>query len=497
MPTHLSRRDFQRRTIGTVGVAVLGGLSACSTTGSRRLKTIPKSEPVRLGVVGIRSRGMQLANGFQNVDGCEVVAMCDCDAQVLEQQCSRFAEKYGHRPQAERDVRAFVERDDLHGIVIATPNHWHALMTMWACEAGKHVYVEKPVCHDLREGQAMAEVARRTGRIVATGTQARSSKAIADALAYLRSGAIGATVLARGTCWKPRKSIGRVAGPQSVPGHIDYDLWVGPAPMKPLSRNSLHYDWHWDLDTGNGDLGNQGIHQMDLCRWMLGEDALARGAMSVGGRLGYQDDGNSPNSQVIVLDYPTAPLIFEVRGLPRTKQDQQDEWAMDSHRGSGITACLECEGGELVVYHGGASAKLFDHAGKEMKAFTGGGNHSANFVKAVRNGDSSLLSADIETGRISSTLCHQGMASHLLGRPGTGDEALAAMERVAGAHGREAVERLTVHLRANEVDIDQPTLTIGAALAFDPATERHIDRPDADDALERPARAPFSHELLT
>lgn len=494
MTTHLSRRSFSRITLGA---AALAGLPGCSTTGKGRTRALPAGEPVRLGVVGIRSRGMQLANSFQNVEGCEIVAMCDCDGGVLEQQCTRFAEKYGHRPAAERDVRAFVERDDLHAIVIATPNHWHALMAMWAAEAGKDVYVEKPVCHDLREGQAMVEVGQRTGRIIATGTQARSSRAIAEAIAFVRDGSIGDIVLARGTCWKPRKSIGRVAGPQQVPDQIDFDLWTGPSPMKPLGRQHLHYDWHWDTDTGNGDLGNQGIHQVDLCRWMLGEDTLARGAMSIGGRLGYLDDGNTPNSQVIVLDYETAPLIFEVRGLPRDKAQQTAKWGMDNHRGSGITACLECEGGELVAYHGGGSAKIFDSEGKQVREFKGANNHYANFVKAVRACDASLLAADVERGRVSSTLCHQGMASHLLGRPGTADEALAAIEAAAGTHGREAVERMCSHLRANEVDIDRPTLTIGAALVLDPVTERHVGRPDADDLLERPARGPYTHELLS
>ncbi len=494
MITPLTRRRFGRITLGA---AALAGLPSCETTGKRRPLALPSGEPIRLGVVGVRSRGMQLANNFQNIEGCEVVALCDCDAGVLEQQCTRFAEKYGHRPSAERDVRVFVERDDLHAIVIATPNHWHALMTMWAAEAGKDVYVEKPVCHDLREGQAMAKVGRQTGRIIATGTQARSSRAIAEAIAFVNEGSIGDIVLARGTCWKPRKSIGRVAGPQSVPEQIDYDLWTGPAPMKPLARGSLHYDWHWDSDTGNGDLGNQGIHQIDACRWMLGEDSLARGAMSVGGRLGYLDDGNTPNSQVIVLDYPTAPLIFEVRGLPRDKAQQTDKWGMDSHRGSGITACLECEGGELVAYHGGGSAKVFDTDGKQVREFKGTNNHYANFVKAVREGDSTMLASDVEHGRVSSTLCHQGMASHMLGRPGTADEAITAMEAAAGPHGRQAVERMCSHLRANEVDIDRPTLTIGAALVLDPVTEVHVGRPDADDLLERPSRGPYTHELLS
>ncbi len=440
---------------------------------------------------------MGLANGFQNIDGCDVVAFCDCDAEVLERQRNAFGEKYGARPDGERDIREMLERDDIHAVVIATPNHWHALMTMWACEAGKDVYVEKPVCFDLREGQAMVKIARDTGRVVQTGTQARSSSAVAEAIEHVRSGAVGDILYARGTCWKPRKSIGRVSGAQQVPDHIDYDMWVGPAPMKPLERRSLHYDWHWDSDTGNGDLGNQGIHQVDVCRWMLGEDTLARGVVSVGGRLGYHDDGDTPNSQVVIYDYPTAPMIFEVRGLPKDKAERAGKWSMDAHRGSGITAGLMCEGGELVAYHSGGRAVLYDNDGKVIKEFRSGTPHDRNFVQAVRAGRSDMLAAEIEEGRLSSTLCHQGTASHELGRPGTGTEAIELLESMNNTVGREAVQRLCDHLRANEIDIDTPALTIGAVLEFDPVAEKHVGRPDADDVLERPARGQYSHDLLS
>src|SRR5205807_7292226 len=230
------------------------------------------------------------------------------------------------------DVRKLLENKDIDVISTATPNHWHSLITIWSCQAGKDVYVEKPVSHNVFEGRQCVEAARKYNRIVQAGSQGRSNGAQREAFAWIKEGHLGKIKIARGLCYKRRPSIGKVDGPQPIPSQIDYDLWCGPALKLPLTRKKLHYDWHWVWNTGCGDLGNQGIHEMDVARWFLGAMELSPRVFSVGGRLGYVDDGETPNTMVIYHDYPTAPLIFEVRGLP----DKPGSKNMDQYKGASI-----------------------------------------------------------------------------------------------------------------------------------------------------------------
>ena len=446
-----------------------------------------------MAVVGIRGRGRNHYNALQRLDGVEVVALCDVDEEILADRARIFNEKYEREVDTEVDFRRLLDRDDIDAVSLATPNHWHALQTIWACDAGKDVYVEKPVCHDLREGRAMVDAARRNNRVVQTGTQYRSCTANHAAIEWARNGNLGPLQVARGICYKPRRSIGKVTGEQQVPEHIHYDLWVGPAPMKPLSRANLHYDWHWDFDTGNGDLGNQGVHQMDIARWMIGQDTMPRRVASVGGRLGYDDDGNTPNTQVVICDYPDVPLIFEVRGLPRDAGQRKDKWQMDSFLGSGITAILHCEGGDVVTRHGANSAVVLDADGQEMLRFTGTSNHFADFIEAVRSRDSGDLAAEIKEGHLSAGLCHAGNVSYRMGEPRTRSEVLAAVS--SHETGHEATERMLAHLQANEIELDRPTVTVGPWLTIDPVTEQLQDR-TANAMAARTARAPFTHESL-
>src|SRR5260370_39140835 len=205
---------------------------------------------------------------------------------------------------------------------MAAANHWHALAAIWAMQAGKDVYVEKPVSHNVSEGRRMVETARKYKRICQAGTQIRSMPGIREAIAWLQAGNLGKLRVARGLCYKPRLRIGKVDGPQPIPKTIDYDLWCGPAPVTPLMRYKLHYDWHWIWNYGNGDLGNQGIHQMDVARWGLGKSNLCQGALSIGRRFGHLDDGQTANTQICVFDYGDAELMIEVRRL-----------RADNHRG--------------------------------------------------------------------------------------------------------------------------------------------------------------------
>jgi len=443
---------------------------------------------LRVAVAGIRGRGQNHMDGFTRLDGARVVALCDVDRDVLRERVGGM-KKAGHEVEGVVDYRELLDRKDIDAVSLATPNHWHALQTIWACQAGKHVYVEKPVSHNVWEGVQMVAAARKYDRVVQTGTQCRSSQGIAEGIAWVQEGNLGKITLARGLCYKPRKSIGKVEGPQKPPAAVDYDLWVGPAPMNPLSRRNLHYDWHWVFDTGNGDLGNQGIHQMDLCRWAIGADELPKGVFAFGGRYGYDDDGNTPNTLVSFLDYGDTPIMFEVRGLPTDKAAQESNWAMDAYKGARIGAIIHCEGGELRIPNYN-SATAFDNDGKELKKWSGSRNHFENFANAVKNGGAQDLTADINEGHLSSALCHLGNVSYLTKHG-------SAQRMDVPESLLDAVGRVNRHLERNGVaDAD---LGYGAWLDVDPKSGRFTASADgseetlarANALYRRPDRAPF------
>ncbi len=377
MNSRLSRRSFLKTT--ALGSAVLG-LPAASWNRVRGA-----NDALRVAVVGFHGRGESHISGFSKIPGVRLAALCDCDSKVLEAGVKKL-QSQGHDVKGYRDVRDCIADKDIDIISTATPNHWHSLITVWSCQANKDVYVEKPISHNVWEGRKSVEAARKYKRIVQTGTQSRSSHAIRDAVAWVRGGNLGKIQVSRGLCYKPRQSIGKVDGPQPIPESIDYNLWCGPAPMGPLMRKNLHYDWHWDFATGCGDLGNQGIHQMDIARWFLGVSELSPVVISTGGRLGYVDDGNTPNTQIVYHGYPDAPLIFEVRGLPKDKASQTSGWGanMDKYMGGQISVIVHCEDGHVLIPNY-SRAIAFDKAGKEIKRWDGAKDHFENFIDAVRS----------------------------------------------------------------------------------------------------------------
>jgi predicted dehydrogenase len=402
------------------------------------------------------------------------------DQGILERQAEQFR-KRNQPVETCTDVRKLLDNKDIDVITTATPNHWHALITVWACQAGKDVYVEKPVSHNVWEGRQAVLAARRHNCIVQSGTQSRSNEALQEALAWVRAGNLGKIKIARGLCYKRRQSIGKADGPQPIPPNIDYDLWCGPAPKGPLMRQRLHYDWHWVWPTGNGDLGNQGIHQMDVARWALGTPALSPRVFSIGGRLGYVDDGETANTQMVIHDYGDSLLIFEVRGLPAKTGAE----AMDKYRGQGVGHVVECEGGYL------SGTTAYDKDGKEIRQFKGKGeeDHFANFIKAVRSRKLEDLNADILEGHLSSALCHTGNISYRLGLQAEPDEIQATLKGDNAA--LETLARMEEHLAANGVDLKQCKLTIGPALRMDPKQERFIGNDKANQLLTRDYRVPF------
>jgi predicted dehydrogenase len=481
----LTRRRFLATGLGAGAALALDGRALARST--RR----SSSDELRAAVVGLRGRGRDHVEGLRRIPGVRVGALCDVDSEVLERERARLAApEIGIAAEGYRDFRRLLEEVEPDVVSIATPNHWHALQAIWACQAGAHVYLEKPVSHNVWEGRQIVKAARKHERIVAAGTQCRSSEAIAAAIRWMHEGHLGRIELARGLCYKPRPSIGKVDGPQPVPGSVDYELWTGPAPLLPLNRKNLHYDWHWVSPTGNGDLGNQGIHQMDLARWALGERGLAPEVISVGGRLGYDDDGDTPNTQITLHRYPRAPLLFEVRGLPRDAAAQKGEWGqgMDAFDGVRIGVVVHCEQGKLVIpsYD---SAVAYDSKGEELQSWKGAQDHFANFIGAVRSGKPKDLAADIEEGHLSSALCHFGNVSHALGAPASRDDIHAEVEVLVPL--AEACERVFAHLEANGVDLAATPLTLGRRLRIDAASERCASDEEANRLLTREYREPF------
>ena len=483
-----NRRDFLRTSLATTASLSLipawaAGDKKAVSASSQSAVTGANSD-IRYAVVGFGSRGTDHINGLAGVAGTRLVALCDVDSKILDRELSK-CKANGASVQGYSDFRKLLENKEVDVVTFATPNHWHALNAIWAIQAGKDVYVEKPVSHNVWEGRKIVEAARKHNRIVQTGTQSRSSrKGIYEAIVWLREGHIGKIIRARGLCYKRRPSILKVDGPQPIPPGIDYDLWCGPAPKEPLMRKRLHYDWHWVWPTGNGDLGNQGIHQMDIARWVLGENELSPRILSVGGRVGYVVDGTTPNTLIVFHEYKNAPLIFEVRGLP-SAPDSKD---MDKYQGAGVGVVVDCEGGRMVIPDY-TSAQVFDQEGKEIKRFKESPKHYENFVDAVRSRKHADLHADILEGHLSSALCHTGNISYQLGKTQSPDEIRDALKNNKDL--AEAYGRMEEHLAANKVDYNTTPLKLGVALTMDPRTERFTSNDEANMMLTREYRKPY------
>ncbi|MBM3334563.1 Gfo/Idh/MocA family oxidoreductase, partial [Candidatus Sumerlaeota bacterium] len=436
----MSRRSFLKSTALAGGAAILPARSWAQVPGA--------NSDIRVAVIGFRGQGGGHINTLRRAKGVRITALCDADRDVLEGRAKQMG------VEAYQDIRKLLESKNVDAVSIATPNHWHALATIWAIQAGKDVYVEKPVSHNVSEGRRAVEFARKHNKIVQSGTQSRSSlTGIKEAVAWVKAGNLGKIKVSRGLCYKRRDSIGKVDGPQPIPPGIDYDLWCGPALKLPLMRQRLHYDWHWVWNTGNGDLGNQGIHEMDVARWFLGVAELSPRILSVGGRLGYVDDGETPNTMVIIHDYPDAPLIYEVRGLPSKSGSN----SMDKYKGAGIGIVIECEGGHVTV-PSYTAATAYDKDGKVIREFKGSEGHHDNWLKAVRSRKVEDLNADILEGHLSSALCHTGNISYRLGEQSSPDEVREGIKADKGLS--EAFDRMVEHLRANGVDIARDKVTL-------------------------------------
>jgi predicted dehydrogenase len=389
----------RRRFLGEAGVAA--GAAALAWAGRARGATAPAT--VTLGAIGCGGQGTSLIKRFAALEGVEVAYVCDPDEARAGSAAKAVATATGKAPRVVTDLRRVLDDRSVDAVTVATPDHWHAPATILACDAAKHVYVEKPCAHNFREGQLMVEAARRTKRVVQHGTQSRTNPVVLRAIRLLREGAIGEVLVAKAFDVQQRKNIGH-ATPADPPKGFDYDLWVGPAPFVPFQPNRYHYTWHWWYDFGTGDLGNDGVHELDIARWGLGVNEHPATVAAVGGKYFFDDDQQFPDTQTVVFEYPAhAPsgrprqLVFEMRIWSPYQPDGEENGNI----------FYGTEGWMLLCKAG--IVKLYDRKGKPRPVegeLPRGPGHQEDFVAAVR--ESRPPAAEIGVGFRSAALCHLG-----------------------------------------------------------------------------------------
>lgn len=470
----ITRRTFLRRSLVASSAA---GLPLAVTS-----RALGANDEIRVGVVGVGGRGAgSHVPGMQRQPGVRVVALCDPDRGRMGRCAEAFERQHQRKVDQYADVRKLLDRKDVDVIANATQNYWHGLSTIWACQAGKHVYVEKPLSHYIWEGRQMVRAARKYGRIVQTGTQRRSQRSVIEAIRWVRAGSLGKIQHITAFANKPRGPIGKRDTPLPIPDEVDYELWCGPAKKLPLYRNRLQYDCSFVWNTGDGESCNQGVHEIDMARWCLGAAELPRRVMSIGGRFIWDDAADVPNTQIIYYDFPQAPILYEVHNMTAAKGSRN----MPSFRGQSTGICVQCEGGYVNIPAGQA----YDQRGQRIKTFSGGDDHFANFIQAVRSGRGSDLRADVAEGHLSTAICHAGNISYRLGRRASRKEML---EQVRGVEVWEGMfDRLETYLKGWEIDVEAATVTLGPWLEIDPKAETFRANPAANELARGTYREPY------
>lgn len=470
-----SRRRFLEQSMLATATAL--GVSAARPLVAQEKQSKSPNERLSVAVIGARGRGKAHAGALGARDDCFISYICDCDQEIGPEVAASLEDK----PKFVEDMRRIFDDESVDIVTVATPNHWHALAAIWAMQAGKDVYVEKPVSHNVSEGRRMVQVMEKYNRICQGGTQHRSTGQAKAAAEYVKQGKLGEIKVAKCYMYRPRNHMGP-RGVYEVPKGVDYNLWAGPAPMEiPLTRPHFHYDWHWIWNYGNGELGNNSVHVVDLMRKITGLEGLGRGVMSYGARH-FDDAGETPNTQVTIHDFGPTTVVQEVRNLKSGPPPHS------------ANILIEGTKGYLVATFSGITA--FDPDGEVIEQLTGtGDDHFGNFVEAVHSRKVEDLNAPIVEGHLSTAIVHVANVSQQLGQPASDEEIKKQLEGLVTNDDELArFEGIQKHLEENRFDMEKRRikfgpLTLGPWLAID--SESFVDNPAASAMLTREYRKPF------
>jgi len=482
-----SRRAFLKRA-----AAASAAFSTFTISGTRSSgRVIGANDTIRIGVAGIRGRGGSHIDAFSKMKGVQISHLIDPDSSLFESRAKRVQDAAGNTPKCFQDIREALDDKDLDAVSIATCNHWHSLITLWACQAGKDVYVEKPCSHNVFEGRQCVRAAEKYDRIVQHGTQSRADSKWARQVAAVASGKYGKLLVSKGYASKPRWSIG-FKPIEDPPAELDYNLWLGPAPELPFHRNLVHYNWHWFWETGNGEIGNQGVHQMDIARWGIPGGTLPKSVISMGGRWvettegqpPFTDQASTPNCQLTVMDFGETLLVYEVIGLVNKAGVDGKKYPFN------VTNEFYLEEGAIKdgKFYAKGSDKAEDLGDVDFPM--GPGSIFENFIHCVRSRQRSQLHANITEGHLSSTCCHLGNISYQLGEQVAGSK----KPEVLGQHDEIARSWETIATTVKGtlgLDLSKSTYQLGPMLQFDQEKEQFVDNPAANKLLTRDYRKPF------
>lgn len=470
-----NRREFLKQA------ATSSALAAFTLSGTKASgRVLGANDRVRIAIAGINGRGYYgHIRGFAQLKDVEMAYLVDPDSRLFAHRSEAVRQLTGDRPTCVQDIRQALDDKRLDAVIIVTPNHWHTLMGIWACQAGKDVFVEKPCSHSLAEGRKLVEAARKYDRIVQHGTQRRSDPQWIRLVNDVRAGKYGKLLISYGHASRDRTSIG-MKEPQKPPRELDFDLWLGPAPAQPFRTNLVHYNWHWSWDFGDGEIGNLGSHQLDVCRWSLPDGAAPKSVVSLGGRFGYQDQGQTPNTQLTLFDFGEAKVILEIRGLVAKERSKiTNEFYTD----------------EGVVRDG----RFFPKGKSEGVPIDGfpppgapeqGPRHMRNFIDCVRSRKRDDLTAEILEGHRSMLLVHLGQISYRLGENVPFNRQTKTFDGDKTFY--EAFEDMKSHLAdAARLDLSNSSYRLGRTLPFDAQAEKFIGDADANQMANCAYRKPF------